>query len=94
MSVNRLPQDSTPISLTYIKYIILRVIGNEMPSLLGILTIVKPIDNQLLQLCTARIAWSDSVIRSETSLITESDRSGPIRKVSLFRSFSVNVLPW
>ena len=35
--------------------------------------------NQLLQLCTARIAWSDSVIRSETSLITESDGSGPIR---------------
>ena len=35
--------------------------------------------NQLLQLCTARTAWSDSVIRSETSLITESDRSGPIR---------------
>ena len=35
--------------------------------------------NQLLQLCTARTAWSDSVIRSETNLITESDRSGPIR---------------
>ena len=34
---------------------------------------------QLLQLCTARTAWSDSVIRSETSSITESDRSGPIR---------------
>ena len=49
--------------------------------------------NQLLQLCTARTAWSDSVIRSETSLITESDRSGPIRYLSLFRSFSVNVLP-
>ena len=31
--------------------------------------------NQLLQLCTARTAWSDSVIRSETSLITELDRS-------------------
>ena len=29
--------------------------------------------NQLLQLCTARTAWSDSVIRSKTSLITESD---------------------
>ena len=38
--------------------------------------------NQLLQLCMARTAWSDSVIRSETSLI------------SSFRSFSVNVLPW
>ena len=37
------------------------------------------IKNQLLQLCTARTAWSDSVIRSETSLIIESDRSGPIR---------------
>ena len=49
--------------------------------------------NQLLQLCTARTAWSDSVIRSETSLITESDRGGPIRLLSLFRSFSVNVLP-
>ena len=35
--------------------------------------------NQLLRLCTARTAWSDSVIRSETNLITESDRSGPIR---------------
>ena len=35
--------------------------------------------NQLLQLCTARTAWSDSVIRSEASSITESDRSGPIR---------------
>ena len=35
--------------------------------------------NQLLQLCTARTAWSDSVIRSETSLITESDRCDPIR---------------
>ena len=35
--------------------------------------------NQLLQLCTARTAWSDSVIRSKTSLITESDRFGPIR---------------
>ena len=34
---------------------------------------------QLLQLCTARTFWSDSVIRSETSLITESDRGGPIR---------------
>ena len=32
----------------------------------------------------------DSAIRSETSLITESDR---IRKLSLFRTFSVNVLP-
>ena len=32
--------------------------------------------NQLLQLYTAHKA---SVIRSETSLITESDRSGPIR---------------
>ena len=40
---------------------------------------VKKNTNQLLQLCTARTAWSDSVIRSETSLITESDRSGPIR---------------
>ena len=49
--------------------------------------------NQLLQLCTARTAWSDSVIRSETSLITESDWSGPIRQLSWFRSFSVNVLP-
>ena len=37
------------------------------------------LENQLLQLCTARTAWSDSVIRSETSLITESDRRGPIR---------------
>ena len=37
------------------------------------------LDNQLLQLCTARTAWSDSVIMSETSLITESDRRGPIR---------------
>ena len=36
-------------------------------------------NNQLLQLCRARTAWSDSVIRSETSLITESDRFGPIR---------------
>ena len=36
-------------------------------------------EDQLLQLCTARTAWSDSVIRSETSYITESDRSGPIR---------------
>ena len=35
--------------------------------------------NQLMQQCTARTTWSDSVIRSETSLITESDRSGPIR---------------
>ena len=35
--------------------------------------------NQLLQLCTTRTAWSDSVIRSEISSITESDRSGPIR---------------
>ena len=35
--------------------------------------------NQLLQLCMARTAWSDSVIRSETSLITESDPRGPIR---------------
>ena len=26
------------------------------------------VNNQLLQLCTARTAWSDSVIRSETSL--------------------------
>ena len=41
---------------------------------------------KLLQLCTARTAWSDLVIRSKTSLITESDRR-------LFRSFSVNVLP-
>ena len=57
-------------------------------------TIITKITNQLLQLCTARTAWSDSVIRSETSLITESDRSGLIRKLSLFRSFSVNVLPW
>ena len=39
----------------------------------------KDRQNQLLQLCTARTAWSDSVIRSETSLITESDRSGQIR---------------
>ena len=37
------------------------------------------VSNQLLQLCTARTAWSDSVIRSETSLIAESDRRGPIR---------------
>ena len=35
--------------------------------------------NQLLQLCTARTAWSDSVIRSEISSITESDRIRPIR---------------
>ena len=35
--------------------------------------------NQLLQLCTAPTAWSDSVIRSETSLITISNRRGPIR---------------
>ena len=35
--------------------------------------------NQVLQVCTARTAWSDSVIRSETSSITESDRSGQIR---------------
>ena len=35
--------------------------------------------NQLLQLCTARTAWSDSVNGCETSLITESDRGGPIR---------------
>ena len=40
---------------------------------------LKIVRNQLLQLCTARTAWSDSVIRSETSSITESDRSGPIR---------------
>ena len=49
--------------------------------------------NQLLKLRTARTAWSDSVIRPETSLITESDRRGLIRYLSLFRSFSVNVLP-
>ena len=36
-------------------------------------------DNQLLQLCKARTAWSDSMIRSAS--------------VRLFRSFSVNVLP-
>ena len=41
--------------------------------------VLKMILNQLLQLCTARTAWSDSVMTSETSLITESDRSGPIR---------------
>ena len=35
--------------------------------------------NQLLQLCTARTAWSDSGIRPKTSLSTESDRSGPFR---------------
>ena len=31
------------------------------------------------QLCTARTAWPDSVNWSETSLITEWDRRGPIR---------------
>ena len=38
---------------------------------------IQPIkeNNQLLQLCTAPTAWSDSVIRSETSLITESSDS-------------------
>ena len=35
--------------------------------------------NQLLQLCAARTAWSDSVIRSETSSNTESDQRGLIR---------------
>ena len=30
--------------------------------------------NQLLQLCTAQTAWFDSVFRTETSLITESDQ--------------------
>ena len=39
--------------------------------------VLNKMDNQLLQLCTARTAWS--VISSETSLSTESDRSGPIR---------------
>ena len=39
----------------------------------------ETIRNQLLQLCTARTAWCNSVIRSETSFITESDRRGPIR---------------
>ena len=34
------------------------------------------LNNQLLQLCTARTAWSDSVIESETSLITEAVRFG------------------
>ena len=35
--------------------------------------------NQLLQLCTARTAWSDSLIRSKTSLMNESDQRNPIR---------------
>ena len=49
-------------------------VSSEQESIGTILT-----GNQLLQLCTARTAWSDSVIRSETSLITESDQRGPFR---------------
>ena len=35
---------------------------------------IEKYENQLLQRCTARTAWSDSLIKSETSLITESDQ--------------------
>ena len=50
------------------------------------------VPNQLLQPCTARTAWSDSVTTSETSLITEAaDSVDLIKLVSFF--FSVNVLP-
>ena len=45
--------------------------------------------NQLLQLCTARTDWSDSVIRSETSFITESYRIGPTRSDSVIKLVSV-----
>ena len=57
-----------------------KLIGVPVPNQCLIITFLTSktdnIGNQLLQLCTARTA---SVIRSETSLITESDRSGPIR---------------
>ena len=61
------------------------LIGTEKSDSLAAVQLIYPLNAekqtqyQLLQLCTARTACSDSVIRSETNLITESDRSGPIR---------------
>ena len=58
-----------------------QIISEMLPEIHSIEKCVFPksLSNQLLQPCTARTAWSYSVIRSETSLITESDRRGPIR---------------
>ena len=84
-------KNKTKISLNYPQYPLL---SEALVNIKRSTALKHSVINQLLQLCTACTDWSDSVIRSETSSITESDRSGPIRYLRLFRSFSVNVLPW
>ena len=72
----KLPSESFEVLYMYMSNIAATVIFRIFDTSLSLQIMFV---NQLLQLGTARTAWSDSVIRSETSLFTESDRVGSIR---------------